>query len=131
MNKIERSSHKSFYVTPDEIPSFDFYSMILKAQEGGETYKYSSQMYGFPDRMMLPKGKPEGMIFKLFVYISPYDETTSMTVEVPVYGAKLIEFKPMGFPLDRPMYFDKTGSNMHWKDIVIFHKKIEDVNTTV
>lgn len=131
MNKIERSSHESFYVTPDEVPSTDFYNMILNAMEGGEAYKYSSQMYGYPDRMMLPKGKSEGMIFKLFVYISPYDESRSTTVEIPVYGEKHFEFKPMGFPLDRPMYYDKTISNMYWKDVVIFHNSIEDLNATV
>ncbi|XP_033212250.1 uncharacterized protein LOC117169851 [Belonocnema kinseyi] len=131
-NKIERSSHESLFVSRDEMPSTEFYNMILKSMEGSETYKYSSQLHGFPDRMMLPRGKPEGMVFKLFFYISPYDEAKSIKVDLPVFGTKLVEVKPFGFPLDRPMYYyDKTVPNMYWKDVTIFHKNAEDLNVTV
>lgn len=124
-NEIIRSSHESFYVTPDELSTSKFLEMVKHTIHTGEAYKYSSQMYGFPDRMMLPKGKPEGMIFKLFVYISPYNEYISADVDIPVYGKKHFEFKPMGFPMDRPMYYyDKTMPNMYWKDVPIFHKKV-------
>ena len=132
MNKIERSSHESLFVVRDQMPSTDFYNMIVKALEGGETYKYSSQTYGFPERMMLPIGKPEGMKFKLFVYIGPYEDAKSVKFDFPVFGTKLIEVKPMGFPLDRPMYYyDRTVSNMYLKDVTIYHKNAEDLNVTV
>lgn len=132
MNKIERSSHESIFVVPDTMPSLDFYKMITKALEGGDTYKYSTQMYGIPDRMMLPKGKPEGMAFKLFVYVSPYVESETLTMDFPIFGTQQVEKKPIGFPLDRPMYhYDKTVPNMYWKDVTIFHKHEEDLNVTV
>ena len=100
--------------------------------EGGEAYKYSTRMSGVPDRMMLPKGKPEGMVFKLFVYMSPYDESKVKMLEFPVFGMHPIETKPIGFPLDRPMlHYDKTIPNMYWKDVTIFHKNAEDLNVTV
>lgn len=132
MNKIERSSHESMIIARDEMPSTEFYNMILKAMEGSETYKYPSQMSGFPDRMMLPIGKPEGMVFKLFVHIGPYDEPKVMTVDMPVLGIRHFEEKPLGFPLDRPMFhYDKTVPNMYWKDVTIFHKDAEESNATV
>lgn len=125
-NEISRSSHESFYVTPDDMSSTEFLKMVQNTIDKGEGYTYSSQMYGFPDRMMLPKGKPEGMVFKLFVYISPYNEYISADVDIPVYGKKHFEFKPMGFPMDRPMYYynDKRMPNMYWRDIPIFHKTV-------
>ncbi|KAI4501525.1 hypothetical protein M0802_003402 [Mischocyttarus mexicanus] len=131
-NKIERHSHESSYVVPDEVSSEVLYKKILKGIDGSETYTYTTKPYGFPDRLMLPKGKKEGMPFKLFVHIAPYDETKSYQIESPVWGTYGMDGRPMGYPLDKPVHaYNFTLPNLYFKDVVIFHKQLEELNVTV
>ncbi|XP_070152704.1 hexamerin 70b [Polyergus mexicanus] len=131
-NKIERSSHESIYVVPDEVPSDVLYKKVVKALEGGETFTYPGQLYGLPDRLMLPKGKKEGMPFKLFVAVSYFDETTATHVDNPVLGPSVMDARPLGYPLDRvPSFNFTTVPNFYFKDVLIFHKQAEELNLTV
>lgn len=133
-NKIERSSHEFIYVVPDEVPSDVLYKKMVKALEGGETFTYPGQLYGLPDRLILPKGKKEGMPFKLFVAVSHFDETTAMHVDNPVMGPSVADTRPLGFPLDRPISFNFTGTtlpNFYTKDVLVYHKQAEELNLTV
>ncbi|XP_018058979.1 PREDICTED: hexamerin-like [Atta colombica] len=130
-NKIERNSYESIYVVPDEVPSEVLYKKVMKAFEGGETFTYPDQIYGFPDRLILPKGKKEGMPFKLFVCVSYFDETRAVKVDFPVWGPRVIDFLPLGYPLDRPVAFNFTAPNFYMRDVLIFHKQAEELNLTV
>lgn len=131
-NKIERSSHESIYVTPDDVPSELLYKKVLKAIDGVETFTYATKLYGFPDRLMLPKGKKEGMPFKLFVHIAPVDKTKSFKINSPMWGTSAMDGRPMGFPLDKPVQaYNFTLSNLHFKDVFIFHKQLDEMNVTV
>ncbi|XP_066598541.1 hexamerin-like isoform X2 [Prorops nasuta] len=128
-NKIERSSHDCFFVTPDPEPSELFYKKIEKALDGSDTLNYNERVFGFPERLLLPKGKKEGMPFQIFLYISPVDEVVQYSSRV--FGEYKFDKKPFGFPLDRPAgkyYFD--GPNMLFKDILIYHKDETDINVT-
>ncbi|KAK2586861.1 hypothetical protein KPH14_009799 [Odynerus spinipes] len=131
-NKIERNSHESIYVAPDDVPSEVLYKKMLKALDGVETFTYSTKPYGFPDRLLLPKGKKEGMPFKLFVHVAPVDESKSFKIESPVWGTSIMDGRPMGFPLDRPVQaYNFTAPNFYFKDVMIFHKQLEELNVTV
>ncbi|KMR05257.1 Hexamerin [Lasius niger] len=131
-NKIERSSHESIYVVPDEVPSDVLYKKMVKALEGGETFNYPGQPYGLPDRLLLPKGKKEGMPFKLFVAVSHFDEKTATQMDSPVWGPSVVDARPLGYPLDRPVStFNFTVPNFHTKDVLIFHKQAEELNLTM
>ncbi|KOC69158.1 Arylphorin subunit alpha [Habropoda laboriosa] len=130
-NTIDRSSHDSQFVVPDEVPSDVFYKKIVSAIEGTETIKYSTQPYGLPERLLLPKGKKEGMQYKLLVVVSPIEEstTTSMYGESPIWGRFTHDGRAMGFPLDRPVnnqQFDVP--NIHTSDVMIYHKAMRDLN---
>ncbi|XP_076243329.1 hexamerin 70a [Calliopsis andreniformis] len=128
-NKIERSSHESIFVMPDEVPSDVFYKKLLASIEGSDSFSYSMQPYGFPDRLILPKGKKEGMPYKLFVVVSPFDEAKAAHMDSPIWGRMLHDGRPMGFPFDRPvdpLHF--MTPNMFLKDVVIFHKEVEQLN---
>lgn len=128
-NNVERSSHESVYVAPDEVPSDVFYKRLLASLEGSETFTYSTQPYGWPDRLLLPKGKKEGMPLTLFVVMSPLDETKITKEESPVWGRLLYDGRSMGFPLDRPVdpvHF--ATPNMYFKDVVVFHREMEELN---
>ncbi|XP_072756204.1 hexamerin 70b [Anoplolepis gracilipes] len=131
VNKIERSSHESIYVVPDEVPSDVLYKKIVKALEGGETFNYSEQPYGFPDRLILPKGKKEGMPLKLFVAVSHFDETMAIKLDTPVWGLSVVDVRPLGYPLDRPVSSNFTVPNFHIKDVLVYHKQAEELNLTM
>lgn len=131
-NKIERNSYESIYVVPDEMPSEVLYKKMVKAIEGGETFNYPGQLYGYPDRLILPKGKKEGMPFKLFVSVSHFDETKGTKVDSPIWGSNVMDHRPLGYPLDRPVHtFNFTVPNFHTRDVLIFHKQAEELNLTV
>ncbi|CAK9799975.1 Allergen Cr-PI [Anthophora quadrimaculata] len=128
-NTIERNSHESLFVVPDEVPSEVFYKKIVSAIEGTETLKYSTQPYGLPKRLLLPKGKKEGMQFRLLVVVSPIDKATFVQGESPIWGRFTHDGRSMGFPLDRPVTQELlTVSNVQIKDVVIYHKEMEELN---
>lgn len=131
-NKIERHSHESSYLVPDESPSEVLYKKMLKALEGNETFTYPSQLYGFPDRLVLPKGRKEGFPMKMFVSVTPFDETKSVKIVSPIWGQSVADSRPLGYPLDRPMHsFNFTVPNFYMKDVLIFHRQAEELNSIV
>ncbi|KAG7210287.1 hypothetical protein KM043_011831 [Ampulex compressa] len=123
-NTIERRSSESFLTVPDMMSSDIYYEKIQEAVNGNEPFIYEEKMFGFPERLTLPRGKPEGMRFKMFFYLSPYDETKVTKYELPVFGKLYFDGKPFGYPLDRPMYPWKFYTpNMYFKDVYIYHAK--------
>ncbi|KZC07220.1 Hexamerin [Dufourea novaeangliae] len=130
-NNIERSSHQSIYVVPDEIPSHVFYKNVVNSIDGSSTFSYRTHPYGFPDRLILPKGKSEGMPFKLFVAVTPVDSSKLITEESPIFGQLTMDGHPMGYPLDRPidpLHFHVP--NMMLTDVLVYHKELEQLNVT-
>lgn len=129
LNKIIRNSQDCFFCIPDLEPSEVFYKKVLKALDGSESLSYKERLYGFPERLLLPKGKKEGMPFQLFVYVNPIKET--MPYKSRIFGEYQFDNKPIGFPLDKPtLNFRYDGPNMLLKDIVIYHKDETDLNIT-
>lgn len=132
INKIERSSHESVFIVPDEQSTIPFWKKLTQAIETGETYTYNTHVSGFPDRLILPKGKKDGLPLKLFVYISEFDEAHSVNVVSPVWGTTIVDGKPLGYPLDRPLVPHVLNiPNVYFKDVVVFHKHIDELNLTV
>lgn len=126
-NSIERRSTDSVYVMPDMMSGDMFIKKLEKALSGSEPFVYTEKLFDFPERLTLPKGKPEGMRFKMFFYLSPIDESKMTTVELPVLGKMMIDGKPLGFPLDRPMWPWKfLTPNMLFKDVYIYHTMEKD-----
>ncbi|XP_014471274.1 PREDICTED: hexamerin-like isoform X2 [Dinoponera quadriceps] len=132
INKIERHSHESIYVVPDEVPSEVLYKKIVKAIENDEPFTYPGQLYGFPERLVLPKGKKEGFPLKMFVCVTPFDETKSFKIDSPVWGPSVADGHPMGYPLDRPVNnFNFTVPNFYMKDVLVYHRLAEELNLTI
>jgi hypothetical protein len=129
-NKIIRNSQDCSFVIPDPEPSEVFYKKVLKALDGSDTLSYTERVYGFPERLLLPKGKKEGMPFQIFVYVSPVEEEPFPYMS-RVFGDGKFDKKVLGFPLDRPVLdFRYDGSNMMLKDIIIYHKDEMELNVT-
>ncbi|XP_015112041.1 arylphorin subunit alpha [Diachasma alloeum] len=131
-NKIKRSSAESIYFMPDELSTTVYWKKMVNAIETGETFQYNGQLFGFPDRMALPKGKKEGLPLKLFIHVTPVQEDQTVTIKSPVWGTTVVDGKPMGFPLDRPVvrHMFHGLPNVHFKDVVVFHKQIDELNQT-
>ncbi|NP_001153417.1 hexamerin 83 precursor [Nasonia vitripennis] len=126
MNSFDRLSTDSFFFKGEYMTGDQFYKKVLNAIEGHAPFQYDNRMFGFPNHMMLPKGKVDGMRFKLFFYLGPYQEVKSF--ELPIFGNFKYYGKSFGFPLDRPMFpwFFKLD-NCYFKDIFIYHMKDYDV----
>jgi hypothetical protein len=100
----------------------------------------SARYCGYPERLLLPRGKKGGQAFTFYVILTPYikqDENDFKPYNYKSFsscgvgsGFKYPDDKPLGFPFDRPIYGgDFYTPNMYFKDVAIFHKKQEEVNT--
>ncbi|KAK1123772.1 hypothetical protein K0M31_008467 [Melipona bicolor] len=131
-NTIDRSSHESIFVVPDETPSDVLYKKLVTSLDGGETFKYSTQPYGFPDRLILPKGTKDGMPYNLLIVVSPVDESNVVHIESPIWGRITNDGRPMSFPLDRPLNpLVINVPNMHVTEVLVHHRDVEELNATV
>lgn len=129
INKIDRSSHESIFVVPDETASHIFYKKLVNSINDGTTFKYSEQPYGFPERLLLPRGKKGGMPYNLFVIISPVNQP-AVQVDSPIWGHMIDDGRSMGFPLDRPvtsLLFNVP--NMHLMEVLVHHGTEQELNT--
>ncbi|XP_031829750.1 hexamerin 70c [Nomia melanderi] len=121
-NNIERQSSESMLTMPDMMPMNMFLEKLNKAISGSAPFMYSNRQFGFSERLTLPKGKPEGMKYKMFFFLSPVDEGSMRENEYPMFGKILTDGRAPGFPLDRPMYaWNYTIPNMAFKDVMIYN----------
>nr|BAB83773.1 prophenoloxidase [Penaeus japonicus] len=109
-NHIVRSSKESSITNLEELTFGDI--------EGSGPGNSSEQLAinfcgcGWPQHMLLPRGRPEGMVFQLFFMLTDYDQdkvlnsgqTRRCANGVSFCGiqdAKYPDARPMGFPFDR------------------------------
>merc|ERR550519_255556 len=136
-NKVSRKSTESS-VTVKDIPSFA--SLIKEADEavasGNDLHNEDfTQTCGIPSRMLLPKGKEQGMEFTLAVAVT--DGTADEHHEdlelddhhahshCGITGEKYPDHQPMGFPLDRKITDERVfynADNMDFSVVKIYHK---------
>lgn len=121
-NTFERKSTEAPWYGPD-YKDTGTYDRVVEINERAEFYK---MQFAFPARIMLPKGKPEGMPFQFFFYASKYVEPATPEIEAFLIGR---DNKPLGFPLDRPIY-NFSIPNMKLVTIPIHHKKETELNLT-
>jgi hypothetical protein len=129
-NAIVRNCHDFFFVDHDMEPSEVYYKKLLKAIETGEEFKYQKRIFAFPERLLLPKGRPEGMPFQFFVFVAPAQGEPFLFTSRGL-GESLLDSRPFGYPLDRPIReLDFHGPNFFFKDVLIYHKQEFDPNVT-
>jgi len=141
-NTVVRKSSESAVTVPDS-PSFQ--EMIDKtdasAAAGGDTSGLEdlSRTCGIPDRLLLPKGKEEGLEMVLMSFVSDGATDHTDTFEVGghyggthahcgIHGQKYPDKRPMGFPIDRQILdFRMTAGVTNFKNtlVYIYHKKSE------
>lgn len=98
--------------------------------DGSDKFSYAERIHRFPERLLLLKGKKEGMPFHIFVYINPVEGELIPSMS-RIFGDYKFDHKSYGFPLDRPVFnFHYDGLNMMLKDIMIYHKDETELNVT-
>jgi len=136
-NKIVRKSSESSITIPD-LPSFG--TLMEEADEAvksGSTPAHSGfRSCGLPNRMLLPKGKEEGMVFSLVVAVTdatqdPLHEELEKKdhkshAHCGINGEKYPDHRPMGFPFDRKIDDTRVilnADNIAFSDVKVFHKE--------
>nr|QCC26462.1 hexamerin 2 precursor [Octostigma sinensis] len=130
---IKRASHESS-ITVTGTQTYKQMMLDVATAMKGEHQMYTNKIVhkqcGYPQHLLLPKGKPQGMVFKLYVVVSEYNPVQeSSTHESEYYGycghagVKYPDTKPMGYPFDRRIvdedqFFTK---NIHGIDVVVKH----------
>ncbi|XP_044731626.1 allergen Cr-PI-like [Chrysoperla carnea] len=134
-NVIERNSHEARHTVQDRTSYYTLYRKVMLALEGSEDFVLDNTEAhcGFPNRLLLPKGTRSGMVYQIFVMVTPYQGTHQVTEEQTYTcgvgtGSRSIDNLPLGYPLDRKIDVSQFYvPNMHFQDVVIYHKTLDEV----
>lgn len=137
-NLLSRSSDQFAFYSKDRTTYFDLYKTVMGAINGDEPLPadFSQSPCGFPQRLLLPKGKKGGLPVQLFVIVTEYRAPSRWVIQKDWFSAsncrRDIDARPLGFPLDRDI--DESiwyTPNMKFIDTAIFHKSDADVNASL
>ncbi|XP_050348173.1 larval serum protein 1 beta chain-like [Nymphalis io] len=124
-NVVTRSSNDMMNLSDDLTSLETLHKKVLDAEFGLDTLLLKSvwSQLGFPSRLILPKGTPEGLPIHLFVFVAPY---VKATVGGPrnTLDLNLDAILSPGYPLDLSVEIQQLFNlpNALVKDIVITHK---------
>lgn len=139
VNSISRSSNEFVWFVKDRSQYYELYKRLFQSQKPDHKFliDMSEANCGFPDRLMLPRGKKGGMPYQIFVFIYPYvepkvkqfsgfDPASSCGVGS---GSRYLDDSPFGYPLDRSINIkDWHQPNMYFHDVLIYYKSESEVN---
>lgn len=124
-NVVERTSKDSSVTVPTKSVFAPFETLDGKDQCN----------CGWPEYLLLPRGKPEGMTFRLIVFVSNWqedklhDDVSCLCKGSPSYCRylyqKVADKRPIGYPFDRKIdtpewnLIEKKVHNIHAQDIKI------------
>lgn len=139
-NLITRESREFFYQIKDRTTYYDLYKSLMLTSAGQTEWHMDNieAHSGFPNRLLLPKGKKGGQTYRLFVHVSPYyaPEIPQYSTYDPVIsvgigsGSRFVDKLPFYFPLDRHIdEYNWYTSNMMYQDVIIYHKTENEINT--
>lgn len=133
---VARNSNQFALYSADRTTYYDLYKMVMLAIDGDDKLpvNFSQPMCGFPQRLMLPKGKKTGFPVQLFVIVSEYLSPSTWVIQKDWFSSsncrRDIDARSLGFPLDREI--DETiwyTTNMKYIETSIYHKSEMDINT--
>lgn len=100
-NVIQRQSTDFTWTMPDLASGDDLYNDVLAGIAGTLSVTTYKKYYGFPHRLLLPRGTANGVKIKIFVFAYLYNNTAPV-YELPMFGPVCHGGKPIRYPLDRP-----------------------------
>lgn len=119
-NVLTRNCHEFAQFSPDRKSYFELFKNLMLTKDVAKNevnHKSEHYLYNYPWRMLLPRGKKDGMPVQFFFMIVP------QTVEQATPKTKYFLY-----PLDRPI--DETHwhyDNMHYYDTMVFHKVEKEI----
>jgi len=139
-NVITRSTDDYSWFVKDRTTYFELYQKLMLAFNSDDhkfTLDMSEAHCGFPQRLLLPRGKKGGMPFQFFFMVAPYMEPTKPQFSGYDYtlscgigsGARYVDSLPFGFPFNRVVdtrYWDHD--NLFFFDTMIYHKTETELN---
>ncbi|XP_047992356.1 acidic juvenile hormone-suppressible protein 1-like [Leguminivora glycinivorella] len=136
---IKRDSSQNTWTIEDWTSAHEVYEKAENALHGKGQFilSQSQKIEGYPDRLLLPKGRIGGMPFVLLTYISEYHApkvqqgTGFDHVVSPGFGsgARRMSDEPIGFPVNRPLHHWQIEHlhNIMLQDVLIHHKPTPEV----
>ncbi|EDV96605.1 GH16348 [Drosophila grimshawi] len=136
-NRIQLRSTDIAWTTPDATPYSEIYRQMLTTLRGQQQEQVSiPKLIGengrFPQRLLLPRGRVEGLPMQLFVIVSPkerLEREQSLRLEriggvIGTSRASLTDSRPLGYPLDRRIVNEQELlqlPNVQVQEVVIVH----------
>ncbi|CAH2092855.1 unnamed protein product [Euphydryas editha] len=124
-NTITRNANDIIHISDDFNSLETIHKKVLDAEFGVETFILKSiwSQIGFPSRLILPKGTPEGLPLHAFVFVAPYVKATASGPR-NTWDLNLEAILSPGYPLDIGIEIQTLFNfpNALVKDIVITHK---------
>ncbi|KAG7158031.1 Hemocyanin B chain-like 2, partial [Homarus americanus] len=135
LNDIERKSTESTVTVPDYLSLAELQERTDQAVASGselDLHEYERSC-GLPARLLLPKGKVNGMDFDLFVAVTNGDEDKvtdhpetdehgGTHAQCGSHGEKYPDKKPMGYPLERSIPDERVFHDV--ANIKVAHVKV-------
>ncbi|XP_037933192.1 fat-body protein 1-like [Teleopsis dalmanni] len=131
-NMIQRKSKDITWTARDTLPYTEMYQRVMMAIDGEidmQPKTINSQKCRFPHRLLLPRGRVEGLPMQLVVILTPMEDDVPQSDDT-ICGLGLGNLKmerlPLGFPLDRPIDNLEeilSVSNLKVKNVLIYHDK--------
>lgn len=135
---IARNSDQFTFYSKDKTTYYELYQTVMTAVngEGKLPVNFSQSPCGFPQRLLLPKGKKGGMAVQLFVIVSEYRSPSTWVIQKDWFSSsncrRDIDARALGYPLDR--YIDETTwytPNMKYIETAVYHKSELDINSSL
>ncbi|KAH8406323.1 hypothetical protein KR215_011337, partial [Drosophila sulfurigaster] len=131
-NRIQQRSTNIEWTTRDVTPISEIYRRVMTTLRGQREELSVNELVGengrFPQRLLLPRGRPEGLPMQLFVIISPIERQQQQVVLENTAGlmgisqAAIEDSRPLGYPLDRRIDNEQqllSMPNVYLQDVVI------------
>ncbi|KAH8261300.1 hypothetical protein KR044_006756, partial [Drosophila immigrans] len=131
-NRVQHRSTNIGWTSRDVTPISEIYRRVLTTIHGQRDELLTAELIGengrFPQRLLLPRGRPEGLPMQLLVIISPIErQEQQVTLQntagiMGVSVAAVEDGRPLGYPLDRRIDDEEQLlrlPNVYLQDVVI------------
>ncbi|XP_017139066.1 fat-body protein 1 [Drosophila miranda] len=128
-NRIQHRSIDIPWTSRDVTPLSEIYRRVmmhLRGQQELDIQELVGENGRFPQRLLLPRGRPEGLPMQLLMIVSPVLEQQERriipSISLGIGSASLQDVRPLGYPLDRPITNEQELlqlPNVHLQDVVI------------
>ncbi|EDV39241.1 uncharacterized protein Dana_GF25207 [Drosophila ananassae] len=128
-NRIQQRSIDIPWTSRDVTPLAEIYRRVMLQMRGQQelgVQELVGENGRFPQHLLLPRGRPEGLPMQLLVVVSPVIEMVEREIvpeiSIGIGQASLQDIRPLGYPLDRRIDNEQALlqlPNVQLQDVVI------------